>query len=230
MEADDFLPHQMDISRPEFLEFFRIVHNAGSGQVVDQGIEPYVYHVFGVERHRNAPGKAGAGHTEVLQAALHELDHFVSPGLGLNEIGMFFDIFHPAVCILGHFEEIGIFTDPLQRTAAVRAYMFRCQFVFRPEGFIRNAVPAFVLAKVNVSLVIGPLEKHLYHFLMTFFSGTDEIVVGNIQFLPELLEKGHNLIHILDRRNPCFLRFLLNFLAMFVAAGQKRTHHNRQAV
>lgn len=221
MEADDFLPHQMHIGRPEFFELFRIIHNAGRGQVVHQGVEPYIHHVLRVKGHRNAPGEAGAGHAEVLQAALHELDHFISAGFRLNEIGMFFDIFHPAVRIFGHFKEIGILTHPLQRTAAVRADMVRRKLVFRPEGFVGDAVPAFILAKVNVSLVIGPLEQHLNHLLMTFFGGTDEIVVGNIEFLPQLLEKGHNAVYVLDRRNPCFLRLLLDLLSVLVTAGQK---------
>ena len=56
---------------------------------------------------------------------------------------------------------------------------------------------------------------------MPRLGGADEIVVGNIEFLPQLLEKGHNAVYVLDRRNPCFLRFLLDFLAMFVAAGQE---------
>ena len=40
---------------------------------------------------------------------------------------------------------------------------------------------------------------------------------------PKLLEKSNNIIHILNRRNSRFFRFLFNLLPMFIRTGQK--HH-----
>ena len=222
VETDDFLPHQVHIGRPEFLEFFRIVHDAGSGEVVHQCVEPYVHHVLRVEGHLDAPGEAGARYAQVFQAALHELDHFISAGFRLDEGRVFFDVFHPTVSILGHFEEIGFFTDSLQRAAAVGADVIFVELIFRPEGFAGDAVPAFVLAFVNVALVIGALEEHLHHLLVAFFGGADEVVIGNIEFLPQLLEHSHDFIGVLDRCDAGFFGLLLDLLAVLVGAGQEQ--------
>ena len=222
VETNDFLSYQMYIGRPEFFEFFRIIHNASSGEVVHQSIEPYVHHMLRVKWHLNAPGEAGTGYAKVFQAALDELNHFISTGFWLDERRVFFDIFQPTVGILGHFEEIGFFTDPLQRTAAIGAHMIFVQFVFWPEGFARYTVPAFVFSFVNISVVIGTLEQHLHHFLMTFFGGTNEVIIGNIQFFPKLLEHANNLIGVFNRGNPCFFGFLFNLLAVFIRTGQEK--------
>ena len=54
------------------------------GDVVGQSVQPNVNHMLGVKIHRHAPGKAGAGDTQVFETGLDEVvDHLVDPGAGL---------------------------------------------------------------------------------------------------------------------------------------------------
>ena len=222
METNDLLAHQMHVCRPELLEFFRIVDDARRGQVVDQCIKPDIHDMLGVKRYLDAPGKARAGDAEVFQPALDELDHFIAAGFRLNEARILFHIFHPAIRILGHFEEIRFFTDSLQRTAAVRTGVILIQLIFRPEGFAWHAVPAFILALVNIALIIGALEEHLHDLFMTFLGGADEVIIGNIELLPQLLEHAYDLIRVLDRRDTGFLCLLLDLLSVLIRSGQEK--------
>lgn len=82
-----------------------------------------------VKRYLDAPGEARAGDAKVFQPTLDELDHFIAAGFRLNEARILFHIFHPAIRILGHFEEIRFFTDSLQRTAAVRTGVILIQLI-----------------------------------------------------------------------------------------------------
>ena len=96
------------------------------------------------------------------------------------------------------------------------------EFIFRPERFTRCAVPPFILALVDVAIVVGFLHQHLNDFFMPFFCRPDEVIVRNIQFFPEFLEEGDDFIDVLNRRHPFCFCCALDFLAMFVRAGQEK--------
>ena len=64
-------------------------------------------------------------------------------------------------------------------------------------------------------------EYRLHHFLMPRFGGADEIVVGQLQFGGKRLPDGRQIIAIRLRAFPFGHRRLLDFLAMFVQAGQE---------
>ena len=100
--------------------------------------------------------------------------------------------------------------------------MILIQLIFRPEGFAWHAVPAFILALVNIALIIGALEEHLYDLFMTFLGGADEVIIGNIEFLPQLLEHAYDLIRVLDRRDTGFLCLLLDLLSVLIRSGQEK--------
>ena len=223
MEADDFLADEVQVSRPEFFKFFRVVDVARRRQVVCQGVEPDVYDVLRVPGHLDAPVEGRAGYAQVFEAALDEGDHFVAPRFGLDEIGIFFDEFQPAVGVFIHFQEVGFFLDQFEGTAAVRADVlsFR-QLVFRPEGFAGRAVPAGVFALVDVAVVVGNLHELLYDLFVPFFRRADEVVVGNVELFPELLEEGDDFVDVFDRFDAFGFGGTLDFLAVFVRAGQEK--------
>ena len=68
VEADNFLSYQMNICRPEFVEFFRIVNNACCCQIIDERIKPDVYDMLGIKGNRDAPCKACTGLSQNSEA------------------------------------------------------------------------------------------------------------------------------------------------------------------
>ena len=73
MEPDDFLPHQVEVRRPEPVELVHIPAEADAGEVGQQGIEPHVHHVFGIEGHLDAPVEAAPADAQVFQPCLMKL-------------------------------------------------------------------------------------------------------------------------------------------------------------
>ena len=95
--------------------------------------------------------------------------------------------------------------------------------ILRDERLFVLAVPAGVLAKVDVvgdALLDAP--DHLQHpDAMPRLGGADEIVVGDVQFLPQLVIVGHHAVGQLDRQHTLFRRGPLDFLSMLVGAGEE---------
>ena len=220
METDDFLAHQMDIRRPVFMEHLVVGTIFNGGQIVQQSVEPYVYHVLGIKRHLDAPVKTGTGDAQIFQTLLHEVDHLVAAGSRLDEIRMLLNIFEPAFLVLAHLEKITFFLHLFHGAAAVRALAVY-QLTFQPERFARHTVPAFVVFLVNIALVKNFLHHGLHHFVVTFLAGTQKIIVADVQTFPQQLEVSDNLVHIFLGRYAFFFRLALNLLAVLIAAGQK---------
>ena len=111
MEPDDLLADKVHVSRPDSFVVavgVLVVHEAEGGGVVEQGVDPDVDDVLGVEVDGDAPGEAGAGDAEVLQAGIDEVvHHLVDAGTGLQEVGVDQQVAH-AVGVLGQAEEVGL--------------------------------------------------------------------------------------------------------------------------
>ena len=58
--------------------------------VVDQRIEPDVEDVVAFHRQRNAPLDRGAADGEIVQALLHEREHFIAARFRQDEVGLLF--------------------------------------------------------------------------------------------------------------------------------------------
>ena len=114
----------MHVSRPESLVVavgVLIVHEAEGGGVVEQGVDPDVDDVLGVEVDGDAPLETSTGDAEVLQTRIDEVvHHLVDAGTGQQEVGVDQQVAH-AVGILGQAEEVSLFLSIDDRTAAVRA-------------------------------------------------------------------------------------------------------------
>ena len=107
MEAQDILADDMDIRRPEGSEIpFRIIRIAESGDVVGKGVEPDVDDMPFIPRHRNPPGKGGAGNRKIAQPLANEIEDFVAPGARLNEVGICLDMPEQLLLVFAHAEEI----------------------------------------------------------------------------------------------------------------------------
>ena len=212
------------------LEFFRRVEVADARQIVDERVKPYVNHMFIVKGYGNAPIETRTRYAQIFQTAFHEFNHFIAARRRLNEIRIFFDELQPAIGVITHPEEIAFLLDEFDRSAAIGTGMVRAQFIFRPKRFVGRAIPAFVLRFIDIAFIIGFLEQRLHHFRMAFFRRADKIIIGNIQFFPQLLETGHDMIDVGLRRDASFFGFALNFLTVFIRTRQEKYIFAFQAV
>ena len=180
VEPYDLLADEMDIRRPVF-PVIGVVAGAVAhgGDVVGQSVQPNVNHMLGVKIHRNPPGEAGSGYTQVIQAVFDKLDHLVFPALRLDKVRLILVKLQQPVGIVSQLKEIGFLLGPLYLTAAVGAFAV-LQLGFRPKGLTRGAIPALIFALVDFAPVIKLFENFLHRFYMVIVGGTDKPVVADI--------------------------------------------------
>ena len=114
----------------------------------------------GVEIHRDAPGEAGAGHTQILQARINKVvHHLVYAAARLQKIGVDQKIAHPAG-VFAQAEEISLLLSVNHIAAAVGTFAVH-QLAFCPERFAGLAVFALVGTLINIALVVHFAEDFL---------------------------------------------------------------------
>ena len=183
-----------------------------------------------VDRHGDAPVERRARNAEVIEALLDEIDHLVAARHRLDEIRMALDIREDAILIFAHLKEISFFRDFLHGAVAVRAAAVLVQLVLRPVAFARRAVQPFVLAFINVALRVNAAENLLHDTLVALLRRADEIIVADVQPLPERLEARDDLIGILNWLYPGLLGLLLDLQPMLIRARQEKHIVAREAV
>ena len=88
---------------------------ADGRDVVQQGVEPDVDRLLGVERDGDAPGEPLAGDRDVLEARLDEVDDLVAAALGLDEVGVRRVVGEQAVAERREPEEVVLLLDLAER-------------------------------------------------------------------------------------------------------------------
>ena len=111
-------------------------------------------------------------------------------------------MFDQAIGVLAHLEEIRFLFRGLDVPAAIGALALD-KLALRPEGFARGAIHTFVIALVNVALVVEFFEHFTDLFHMVFVGGADEFVVRRIYEVPNTSDLARNLVHVSLRRNAC---------------------------
>ncbi len=222
VEADNFLAHQMHICRPVLVKQVLILTAvAQCRDVVGQRIQPHIYRVLGVKVHRNAPLDGGTADAQVIQAGLEEIiDHFVGTAGRLNELRMIVDILNQPILIFVQLKEIAFFPRLFHRPSTVRAFSV-LELQLRPERLAGGAVPAFVLPLINISLIVQLLENLLHALHMALIRGADEIIIADVHQLPQILNAGHDVVHISLGSHALILRLALNLLAVLIRTRQE---------
>ena len=224
MEADDLLAHDVHAG-PAVHVVVLVVHIAQGRDVVEQGVEPHIDHMAGVEVHGDAPGEAGAGHAQVLQAALavdEVIDHLVDAAAGLQEIGVQQQVADPAG-VLGGAEEIGLLLRVGDLPAAVGALAVH-ELAVGPEALAGLAVLALIDALVDVAVIVA--EYLLHGGDVVVVGGADEAVVRDVHELPEGLDAPRPLddpVHELLGGAAGLPGLVLDLLPVLVGAGEE--HH-----
>ncbi len=233
VEPDDLLAHDVDAGPPALVVVVvAVVVIAQGGDIVAEGVHPHIDYVLGIEVHRNAPGEAGAGDAQILQAGVQEvLHHLVDAAAGLEEVGVLQQI-PDLVGVLAQAEKVGLLLRVLHLPAAVGALAVH-QLALGPEGLAGGAVFALVGALVDVALVVHLLENLLDALHMVVVGGADEPVVGDVHQLPQVLHAPvslYDVVHELLGSDAGLPGLGLDLLAVLVRAGEEHDVLAPQAV
>ena len=80
---------------------------------------------------------------------------------------------------------------------------------------------ADVLALVDIALLVQLGEDLLAGLHVVVIGGADEAVVADVQQLPQVLDRGNDLVHIFLGGNTGVGGLVLDLLAVLVGAGQE---------
>ena len=93
---------------------------------------------------------------------------------------------------------------------------------FRQERFLFRRVKAVVSGLVKMTGRVESGQSRLHHCLVTRLGGANKVVYGKTQYFGQLLKKCRELVTIFLRLLICLKRGLLDFLAVFIDAGQEK--------
>ena len=142
---------------------------------------------------------------------------------------MGFNVVNQKILVFAHAEEIVRFNDFGDVAAAFGAFAVD-QVFFSEKAFVADAIPALVFRLVDFAAVVKILKHLLHDCLMSLVGGADEFVVGDAEFSPEFLKTHDGFVAVgLGRHLPERGRFL-DFLPVFVGAGQKKGRHIERPV
>ncbi len=168
-----------------------------------------------INGYRYAPIEACARHTQIFQTLPDETHHFVTTRIRLDEIRIGLDVSQQPRPIRRHPEEVALLGNPFHGPVTVRTVAV-LQAVLEPKGFARGTVPALIFGAVDITLFVKLTKDGLHHPLMAGLRRANEIIVGDPQPPPKLLEGGHDRVHILLRLLTLTSRGALYFLSMFI--------------
>ena len=222
VRGEDILADQLHLRGPAAREVLLIAAIADGADVVHEGVEPDIADVLVVERQVNAPRQAAfrAGNAKVLERLAQEAQRLVAAEVGLDELGVRLDVADQPFLIAAHPEEIVGLANALHGTSARRAVPLD-EVLFREIAFVADAVPSVVFRRVDLPAVVEILQHPLHDGLVAGFGGADEIVVGDAQALPQLLEADDGGVGLFLRRVAGLLRGLLHLLSVLIGAGQE---------
>ena len=222
MEAGDVLADDVQLFgiAPEFVIKGRAAVGvvAEPRDIVGESVQPHIDDVAAVKIDGDAPLERRARNAQILQALLQKVvHHLVLAGDGADEIGVRFDVMNERVRVLSHPEEVRLFFGALDFAAAVGAFAVY-KLALRPKTFARGAVPALVLALVDIALLIELLEDLLHRPDVARIGGADELVVRSADAVPNGADDTRDVVDIGLRGDARLFRLLFDLLAVFVRA------------
>src|SRR6476620_8511059 len=125
MEANNFLPDHVHVSRPIMLKLlllrFVLRSQSHGGAIVAQRVQPHIHHVLGIARNGNTPLESAAADREIAQSALHKRNHLIAPRLRTDEVWVLLGVRQQLVSKCGKLEVIVFFAYGLGGSSALRA-------------------------------------------------------------------------------------------------------------
>ena len=228
MKAGDVLANEVVLHGPTALELAGLfgVGIADAGDICQQRVCPNVADMALIEGQGDAPVEGGTADGQVLQAAPDEGDHFVSAGLGADEVGILLIELEQGLLEFGKLEEPVLLAGcAADGTLAVGADEFALlvlfQVAFRVVGFLVHAVPALIGALIQIALLIQVVPELLDGTLLGGLGGAHETVVGDIEHIPGIREGGDHAVAPFLGLHAVALGGFGNLLAMLVKAGDE---------
>ena len=230
MEAHDLLADEMDVGGPEFREFLRVVEEARRRDIIRQRVEPDIDYMLFVAGHGDAPVEGGARDAEVVEALLDEAHHLVFARRRADEVGIRLDMGQEPVGVVRELEEIRLLRDLFHGAVAIGAAAVLVELELRPVALAGRAVKPRVFPLIDVALGHGATEEFLHHAVMACLAGAQEIVMRDMEPLPERLKARDDLIDISDGRHALLLGGPLDLLPVLVAPRQEEDVIAREAL
>ena len=132
------------------------------------------------------------------------------------------DMLDQTVSIFAQFEEISLLLGINDLAAAIRAFAVH-KLTFCKERLARRTILAFIVALINISLIMKLPENLLYLLLMIFIRRADKLIIRCIHQIPYLLDLSRYIINKFLRCDTGFLSLDLYLLPMLVRTCLK-TH------
>ena len=125
------------------------------------------------------------------------------------------------VLIRRELEEVVVLVDELDLARALRARVVRVQLVLGVVRLVGDAVPALVLALVDLASVVEHLHEVLDPALVALLGRADEVVVADVEQLPDVEELRRDGVHPVLGRRAVLLGRLGDLLAVLVESGEE---------
>ena len=220
MLAQDVLADEVVVGGPCPLEALLVRAEPHRGEVVLQRVHPHVHHVGLVPGDRDAPAERRPRHRQVLQAGPHEGEDLVAAALRRHEVRLRLVELDQPVPVGGEPEEVVVL---LQHHHG--ALVDRAEAVDDLGGLVEalagHAVRPLVLAEIDVALVGELLRQPLHRADMALLRRADEVVVGDLEPLPDLLPAGHDPVGPCLRIEPGGSGRQGDLLAVLVGSGEE---------
>ena len=171
---------------------------ADPGDVVEQGVEPDVDRLLGVERDLDPPGEALAGDGDVLQLGFDQAEDLVPPALGLDELRVRRVMGQQPFPVRGEAEIVIILLDPDERRVRVDRTLAAAlgDLLLGLERLAAVAIMAGVRPLVDVARVVDRLDELPAADVVAFLARLDEVVERDVEGVPDLLELPGHLVDV----------------------------------
>ena len=226
VEAEDVLADQVDAASRRVLPELPVEPvvpgaEAERRDVVGERVEPDVDDLPGPPGKRDPPLDLRPRDGEVGQPPAHEGQHLGPARLRPDELRVLLVVLEERRRVLREAEEDVLLRLPQARRAVDRAPLLRVELLLRVEGLAAGAVPPLVLRGVEVAGLLDAGDDRLDPRPVPALGRADEVVVGDLELLPEVVVAGDDPVGERDRRDPLPRRRLLDVLAVLVGPGQE---------
>jgi len=114
-----------------------------------------------------------------------------------------------------HSKEVILFGDFGDLSMAIGAFPIDEVFL-RPESFTGDTIPSLVVVLIDLSPFVEILKNSLDHSLVARFSGSNEVIIRDMESLPEGLKSGDHLVTMSLWFYPSLLSRLFYLLTMLI--------------
>ena len=226
VEAEDVLADDVG-GGPHVCESGRIIGEPCGREVVGQRVEPHIGHMVFVPRKRNPPVDRCATDREITQPLPDETESLIASNLRQDEIVMGFVPIEQRLLVTTQLEEVVLLThlDDLAALSLQLRDLGRSHV-----GLIGDRVEALVMAQIDIAVGVTPLQQFSHRRMVARLGRSDEIVVGNVELIPALLEPDDRAVGPLLGGNPIRFGRLLDLEPVLVGPGEEESALPQQPV